>query len=383
MREKLKIEKIIHGGYGLARKDGFVYLIPYTAPGDLIVGDCKKVKDYFICELVEILEPSDIREKPKCFHFGYCGGCSFQHIKREEEIKIKKMALEEDLKRIGKIQKNVDEVIFLKRENYRNKVEYSFLDDRFAYFNSKNEKFIIKECFIEEENIKKFREKGIFKNLEKLILRTDSSGKIIAIGVDDNFRRFIIKGKNEKLIYRFNEFEFEVSPYSFFQTNTGIAEKMIEKLNELINPSKEDVIVDGFGGVGTFGISISKKVKNVSIIEKSENEIIDAGNNILRNKCENVKPINIDINKAEDYIEKANKIILDPPREGINKNLIDIINRTKLEMIVYISCNPATLSRDLNLIKDYRIEKLILFDMFPMSYHTEAMVKLKYAPGGT
>lgn len=377
MREKLRIEKVVYGGLGLGRKDGFVYLVPFTAPGDVIIAECIKVKDYFSCELLEILEPSDMREKPGCAHFGLCGSCHFQHIKREEEINIKKEIFQENLLRIGKIKKDVDNVIFLNRENYRNKVEYSFIQNMFAYYNVKNEKFIIEDCLIEDKIIRDFRIKNRFKNLQKLILRTDSDGRIFAIGVDDNLKRFIIKGKDEKLKYRFKNLIFEISPYSFFQTNTEILYKMIEKLKELINPDFKDVVIDGYGGAGTFGTSIAEKVKEVFIIEKSVSETIDAGNNILKNRCENVKIINKDICDTLEYLKMANKIIIDPPREGVNKQLIDGINNFKPELIVYISCNPATLSRDLGRLIGYKIEKIVIFDMFPMSYHIEAMVLLR------
>ncbi len=383
MPEKLRIEKIVQNGLGISRKENFIYFIPFTAPGELVIAECKKVKDYFMCELLEVIERVDIRENPICRHFGICGGCSFQHLRRDAEIKIKKEIVEENLKRIAKIEKKVDDVIFLNRLNYRNKVEYSFINNKPAYYNLKNEKFNIKECFIEEGPIKDFREKSSFDRLEKLILRTDSTGKIIATGVDRNLRRFIIKGKDEKLLFKFSQLEFEISPYSFFQTNTEIAGKMIEKLNEILRLEKDDIVIDGYGGVGTFGISLSKSVKKVFIVEKSEKEVIDAGKNALKNRCDNVIVVNKEMEDSEEIIKKCNKMILDPPREGLSKELINIINKIDLETIVYVSCNPATLSRDLGRLKNYRIYKIIIFNMFPMSFHIETMVLLRNAPGGT
>uniref|UniRef100_A0A7C4U8B0 Class I SAM-dependent RNA methyltransferase n=1 Tax=candidate division WOR-3 bacterium TaxID=2052148 RepID=A0A7C4U8B0_UNCW3 len=383
MREELKIEKVIYGGYGLSRKNGFVYLIPFTAKGDKVIAECERKKDYYLCKIVEIKEPSPSREKPVCSHFGICGGCHFQHINREEELSIKKEIVEENLLRIGRLKKSVDEIIGLQRFHYRNKLEYNIIDGDFSFNDINNEKLKIEECFIEEEIIKDYRERKKFQRIEKIIIRCDNQGNIISTGVDRNFKRFIIEKKNNKLRYKFKDVEFEVSPFSFFQTNTMITEKMIEKVKELLKVEKEDVILDGYGGVGTFGISISGFAKKIFIIEKGKNEVIDATNNLVLNRCDNVKVINIDIDESEEYLKLSNKIILDPPREGISKIFCEKLNRYNIEKIIYISCNPATLARDLGRLNNYDIEKIIIFDMFPMSYHIETMVLLRNAPGGT
>jgi len=393
--KKLRIEKVVYGGMGLARFDGKVHLVPFTAPGDTVLAHCREKKDYSICAIRKILEPSPVRRKPICPHYTVCGGCHLQHLKEEAEIVIKKEFIQETIERIGGIKIQLKRFISSKFQHYRNKLEYSTFKGRPAFNGIDNRPFLMKECFIEDKNIMRLRKniQGL-RGVRKLILRTDDTKRVFAI-LKGNFnqrknRRILTEAGvyysispekkwngEEFLEFRTGGLNLVVSPLSFFQVNKEILERMIELLPELLSPDKKDIVVDAYSGVGTFGLSLSRYVKEVRLIEESKFGSDDSMHNIRRNYIENIKVFRGKVEENLDAFNGATKVVLDPPRQGLNKNVIVALNEIKPERIVYISCNPSTLARDIKLLDGFKIAEVYGFNMFPYSYHVESIAILE------
>ncbi|MCD6277847.1 class I SAM-dependent RNA methyltransferase [candidate division WOR-3 bacterium] len=393
--KKLRIEKVVYGGMGLARLDGKVHLVPFTAPGDTVLADCREKKDYSICTVKSIIEPSPVRRKPICPHYTVCGGCHLQHLNEEAEIEIKEEFIQETLERIGGIKIQLKEFISGKFQHYRNKLEYSTFKGRPAYNGIDNRPFLMKECFIEDKNIMRVRKniQGL-RGVRKLILRTDDTKRVFAILKGNFNQRKNRRILNEAGVYysispdkKWNREEFlefktgglnlVVSPLSFFQVNKEILERVIELLPELLSPDKKDIVVDAYSGVGTFGLSVSRYVKEVRLIEESKFGSDDSMHNIRRNYIENIKVFRGKVEENLDAFNGATKVVLDPPREGLNKNVIVALNEIKPERIVYISCNPSTLARDIKLLDGFKVAEVYGFNMFPYSYHVESIAILE------
>ncbi len=393
--KKLKIEKVVYGGMGLARFEGKVHLVPFTAPGDTVLADCREKKDYSICTIKSIIEPSPVRKKPICSHYMVCGGCHLQHLKEEAEIEIKKEFILETMERIGGIKIQLKGFISGKFHHHRNKLEYSTFRGKPAFHGIDNGPFLMNECFTEDKNITKVRKniQGL-RGVRKLILRTDDTKRVFAI-LKGNFnqrknRRILNEAEvyysispdkkwngEEFLEFRTGGLNLVVSPLSFFQTNKEILERMIDLLPEFLLPDKKDIVIDAYSGVGTFGLSVSRYVKEVRLIEESKFSFDDAIHNIRRNYIENIKVFRGKVEENLDAFNGATKVILDPPREGLHKNVIVTLNEIKPERIVYISCNPSTLARDIKLLDGFKVVEVYGFNMFPLSYHVETIAVLE------
>ena len=169
------------------------------------------------------------------------------------------------------------------------------------------------------------------------------------------------------------DYKFLVSLPSFFQINDSVTPLLYGKVKEYLNPTKEDVILDLYCGTGTIGIFVSDSCKKVIGIEKCKEAIIDAKENAKLNHVTNIEFICGDAGvETKKLKEKPTSIIIDPPRSGLNKETIDIILKLEPTKIVYVSCDPMTLVRDLNILKEkYEIKEITPFDMFPNTYHVE------------
>ena len=184
---------------------------------------------------------------------------------------------------------------------------------------------------------------------------------------------------SDKLIEKMEEFIFQMSEDSFFQVNTECAIKLYKQVVEYLDLKKEDNVLDLYCGTGTIGIFVSKYCNKVTGVEINESAIKNAKENAKINNIQNIEFICKDSSKAVlELIDKYDKIIVDPPRAGLDKNTIEFLKKSKAEKIVYVSCDPVTLARDLKELKEvYNIEENTPVDMFPYTHHVENVVLLK------
>ena len=426
------IEKIVYGGNGISTYEGIKVFVPYSAPGDnLLVKIKEKNRDYYVAQIKKIIQPSPNRTQPSCPYFGTCGGCSLQHITYTSQLEIKKQFAIESLQRIGHISPlNSVNITPSAPFNYRNKTQYplSRYRQKIGFYQQLTHKVVdIKECLLHppvfdrirsaiKEQLKNTKE-SIYDetkhtgNLRHIVIRqgqrteeiliifvtrTDTLNEKLyqplpnqfnnIIGIVQNINpeqtNRILNRKNKLLSGRDFYYEhildkkFKISANAFFQVNTTQSENLIKKLRTLVEPS--NTILDLYCGVGLLSIMIADKAKMVYGVELEKQAIQDAKENLALNNITNIKYISAPVEREIKNYHRIDTIIIDPPRKGCLKSFLIEIIKLKPKQIIYISCNPTTLARDLAILDNlgYKTTEIELFDMFPQTFHVESIAKI-------
>lgn len=392
-------------GAGVAKINGIIVFVPKALVGEKLRVRIIEIKKNFARgKIVEILEKSSNRITPSCPYYQECGGCNLRHQTKEENLKFKKEKVETALKKIGKIDVMVDDIVpSFKENNYRNKVSFKVENDRIGFYGEGTYQLInVENCMLAENEINNALTviRNYIKNYENEIktitIKYGNAAKDILIDIfstnthDIDILEYLDKNINNLKTVIFNGnvvfgngyikqisngLMFNCSSKSFFQVNSNQAEKLYETAISLAKLSKEDIVLDLYCGTGTITSIIAGYVKKVIGIEIVNDAIIDAKCNLEINGIQNVKFICGDATKEISKIkEKIDVIFVDPPRKGMDRKAIAIMKKLSPKKIIYISCNPVTLSRDLNYLNDlYDVKKVIPFDMFPNTSHVECV----------
>ena len=395
---------LTYGGEAMGRlDDGRAVFIPFGLPGERVsVRLTDEKKNFARGEIVEILEPAQDRIAPKCKHFGECGGCHYQNLPYEKQIIAKTEILIDQLKRIGKIENPpVKPMVACPNAwNYRNHIQFSLdRDGKLGFQKSNSNRVIpITECHIPEAAINDFWSQLEFEpetNIERVSLRAGvdddllivlesespeppeleiEAGISIAHVYEEN--TVVIAG-NDHIGIRVLDRDFKVSAASFFQVNTVMAEKMVNHLFTCLPVSLSTTLLDVYCGVGLFSAFFASKCKTVIGIESSESACEDFTFNLdefdnvelYEGLAEEVLP------GLVERIANPLYILVDPPRAGLDKQVIDGILELNPQMIAYVSCDPSTLARDAaRLINGgYKLKEVTPFDLFPQTYHIESI----------
>jgi 23S rRNA (uracil1939-C5)-methyltransferase len=462
-RKKVVLHHVVMENYAaegksLARVEGKVIFVENTIPGDEVdVLLQKNKKDWAEGIALHYHKYSDLRVQPFCQHFGVCGGCQWQMLPYEQQLKYKQQQVTDNLRRIGKVE--LPEILPIlgaeQTTRYRNKMEYTFAnkryllaeeignpdissDDNVAGFHARGlfDKVVpIFECHLQVEPTNYLRlavleyakEHGIshydIRNhtgyLRNLLIRIATTGEImvnLVVGYEDKDIRLpmleFIKNKfpeittllytintkwNDNLfdqdpqvytgkgfiIEKLEDFEFKISPKSFFQTNTRQGERLYQITREFAELNGTQTVYDLYCGTGSIGIFVSKLANKIVGVEVVEDAIRDAKENALLNNLENAAFYAGDVIDICDdaFFEKNGRpdvIITDPPRAGMHEKLVKKLLDIAAPLIVYVSCNPATQARDLALLDEkYVVTKIQPVDMFPHTLHIENVVQLK------
>lgn len=392
------IEKLDYYGRGVMHEEGKVIFVDNALPEEKVkINIIKDEKNYSIAEVTEYMQKSSKRIKSKCPYFEKCGGCSFRNLSYNDSITYKKDNVIDIIKRYTDINIKPELIKNDQKDLYRNKIEIKCQDGKYGFYMRNSHNLIeIDRCLNAEEPINKVLMHIHDLNLinGEVTIKCNYNGEILLIidskekpniNIDHLRERIKLIGiiYNNETIFGNNYFMemidnklFRESYNSFFQVNRYINEKLFNILKE--NVSMKDVVLDLCCGVGTLGLSIADKCKKVYGIEIVENAINDAKMNAKINNIDNAEYILGDAFTLMSTLDDVNLIIVDPPRNGISKNGIKNILSKESEKIIYISCNPITLARDLNLLKDkYEIKKFYILDMFSYSYHLESMCILE------
>lgn len=390
---------------GVAKINGMVVFIPKTLVGEKVRIRITEIKkNYAKGKLIEVLEKSDKRTTSKCPYYEECGGCNLRHQESDENIKFKKEKVENALKRIGKLDVLVDDVVpSLKNENYRNKASFKVEDNRIGFYGEGTYQLIdIDNCMLLEKEINDSLTviRSYLNNnkneIKTITIKHGNAMNEILIDIfstndeDINILSYLTTNIddlktvifNEKIVYGngyinqvTNGLMFKCSSKSFFQVNTMQTEKLYSLAVKLANLTKNDVVLDLYCGTGTITSILAGYVKKVIGIEIVEDAIYDAKENVKTNGISNVKFICGDAAKEISKIkENIDVVFVDPPRSGIDRKAIAVIKKINPKKIVYISCNPVTMARDLSYLNDlYTMEKVVPVDMFPNTAHVECV----------
>lgn len=470
--ENITIEAVAAEGKCITRVDDQVIFVPFCVPGDVVdLQVVKKKHKYCEAKVVRFIKKSDVRQEPMCEHFGICGGCKWQNLPYEEQIKAKQKQVEDQLTRIGKIELPEFRPIMgsVKTQEYRNKIEFGcsnkrwFTSEELAQLPQKEDDtttslkkrhaqnaigfhitgafdkiYPIKKCWLMDDLCNEIRN-FVFEYadshnytfydlreqhglLRDMMIRNSNTGEWMLVfqfhydeegdeqralelmqQVADKFPQItslmyvdnqkgndtindldliLFKG-NDHIFELMEDLKFKVGPKSFYQTNTEQAYHLYCVAREFANLTGNELVYDLYTGTGTIANFVAHKAKKVIGIEYVPEAIEDAKVNSQVNNIENTLFYAGDMKDilTNDFIAQHGRpdvIITDPPRAGMHPDVVNVILNAAPNRIVYVSCNPATQARDLQLMDGhYKVAAVQPIDMFPHTPHVENVVLLE------
>jgi 23S rRNA (uracil1939-C5)-methyltransferase len=397
----IQLEKFTYGGEALGRlPDNRAVFIPFGLPGETVrVRLTQEKKNFARGEIVEILESSPNRIDAKCKHFGECGGCHYQNLPYEKQLQAKTEILIDQLKRIGRIEyPPVQKFVASPNPwNYRNHIQFSLNGDGKLGFQKSNSNQIvpIDECHLPETSINELWPQLEFEpetNVERVSLRggiDEDMMLVLESATSETPELEIEAGISITHVYEGNTVviagsdhimmnvlgrDFKVSASSFFQVNTTMAGKMVEHLLAQLPITEISTILDVYCGVGLFSAFLAPKCKTMIGIESSESACEDFTVNL--DEFDNVELYEGSAEYVIPHLEaKPDILLVDPPRAGLDKAVVDGILKLNPGLVAYVSCDPSTLSRDASRLigGGYKLKEVKPFDLFPQTYHIESI----------
>ena len=392
----------VYGGETLARlPDGRAVFIPYALPDERIrIRLIEEKERYARAELLEVLSASPARIEPRCVHFTHCGGCHYQHIPYQEQLIIKQAILKNQLERVGKLlDPPLSSMIPSPTAwNYRNHIQLHISESgKPGYFKHRSSQVVsIQECHLPEESLNQIwpaLDLEYIPGLDRISLRSGEGGQdtmIVLESSDPQPIEFavdlplsaihqgpggeIVLAGDDFTIIEVHGFPFVVSAGSFFQVNTPVAELIVDYLLDALPLAEHTVLLDVYCGVGLFSVFFAPLVKKIIGIESDPSAAADFLYNLAG--FDSVELYDVPAEDILPYLEiSPDVILLDPPRAGISKKVLDSVVSLQPDLIAYISCDPATLARDVSRLHNqgYQLQQSTPFDMFPQTYHIESV----------
>lgn len=395
---KITIERLDHQGRGIGYNNNKIVFVENALPKERVEVEIIEENKKYDCAKVKKLEQaSEKRVTPFCPYYAICGGCQLQHLNYEDTFLYKEEKVKNIMKRnhieIPEIMKVANE----SPRNYRNKLSVKVVEGKIGFYEEKSHHLIeIESCALAKKSINR-----LLKQLHKFHIKNG----LVTIRANYNDELLIVITTEEKIMFSIEEFEnvkivgivinketrygnnffyermnqclFKVSYDAFFQVNPFITSKLFAIIENHVE--KNNNVLDLYSGVGTLGIVASKKAEHVCSVEIIKNAVLD---NMENKKLNNRENIDVFLGDASKVLPKLNyafdTLIIDPPRKGLDKNSTDIILNSNAKQILYISCDPLTLARDLKvLMKNYEIKSYYMLDMFSFTYHVESVCVLK------
>jgi 23S rRNA (uracil1939-C5)-methyltransferase len=419
----VQIEKPVYGGGFLAREDGKAIFVPLVLPGETarveIVEDRAK-RGYAKAELVEVVAPAPQRVVPPCPHFGPCGGCHYQHAPYEMQLRIKQQILRETLERGG--VRPPDEIAVLAADpwQYRNRIRVAFdAEGNPGYRGRRSHNIVpIRECPIAApvlveaalaagEILKSFAARS--RPVECSLFCDPAGESILAsifadvparVPLDDFFHALtaacrhvkgmeLVEQRGEQactiaqagaasLRYRAGNFDYRVETGAFFQVNRWLIDPLIE---HDVGDARGNLAWDLFAGVGLFARQLADRFARVIAVESASAATAALAANLEGSTGESLTMPVLDFLRFHASQSRPDLIVVDPPRTGLGEEIVSLLNRVAAPVLKYVSCDPATLARDLRglLQQGYSIHSFALVDLFPQTFHLESVVHLHRA----
>ncbi len=399
--EIITLEKFTYGGDVFGRlEDQRAVFVPFAFPGERVhIHLVEEKKRYARGELIEIITPSPERIKPRCRHFTRCGGCHYQHLPYQAQLKVKSEILKDQLQRIGKIDSPPLQPIIASPNEwyYRNHIQFHLTPEgRLGYQAQRSHDIIpIEECHLPELPISEIwsrlqvdaipgldrvgirvgAEQEVLLNLESsdpqpVSLELDLPISVVHIGPVGS----LILAGDDYLTYEIKGHVFKVSAGSFFQVNTPMADAMVDHILKHLSISPDATLLEAYCGVGLFSAFLAPRVRQLVGIEASPSACDDFVTNL--DTFDNVTLYEAAVEDVlQNLQEKTDVILIDPPRNGLDRKVVDGILSLKPKQLVYVSCDPATLARDLQRLihGGYTLTQITPFDLFPQTYHIESI----------
>ncbi len=435
---EIEIDDIDVNGNGVGKKDGFCFFVTGALPGEKVRAKATKInKNYGFAIVDELLSASPHRREPACRYYKKCGGCTLQHLSYAAQLEWKTNQVQNCIKRIGGLDVPVSFALpAMSEHRYRNKAAFPLgMDEllKIGFYSTRSHTLVdIDDCLIQNKDvallvsqlktwvvhnkISIYNEKTGKGLLRHAVVRTVKSGDMmltLCINGDDIPFRTDLVSKFQYVLPRLKSImlsinkkkdntilgdktvpvygrdyitetilglDFKIGPHSFLQVNSAAAETLYFTLFELLNLTKSDTVADLYCGAGTITLPAAQRAKYVYGVEIVPQAVENARDNANMNGIDNVEFVAGDVQKELDgVIQKAgtlDAIILDPPRKGLEANVIQSCAATGAKKICYVSCNPSTLARDLAEFTKlgYAVKHVQPVDMFPQTTHVETII---------
>ncbi len=412
LQESLYIKKLVYGGYGLAQKEGKSVLVDYALPGEIVeVQTLQEKRDYILAKTKRVILQSSTRREAPCPYFGICGGCQLQHMEYPAQVRSKEDILLETLNRIGKLElKSLEPSLFSEEFGYRVKVQFKVSGEKLGFFERRSHNIVeIKECLVAhpaindlipslkelakkvdglkeihvfyspnegEFLIKLLSEKSFPKEKLKKLIDNLLPKRVVGVGVYIENRLYSL-GRDFTFV-KVGSYKYRMSMDSFIQVNHFLWEAFV---NFAVPKERYNHVLELHCGIGFFSFFLAERSNFVLAYDVNRSAIRDAEYNAKINSVGNVSF------QHESGLEALKKhagepidlLFLDPPRSGLSEGEAKLVLKNKPKEIVYVSCEPTTLARDLKvLVKGgYNLLGVRMVDNFPNTYHIEAIANLK------
>ncbi len=401
---RLDLTHMAHGGEALGRHQGKVIFVPYALPGERVVVEIVQDKPaYARARLVQIIAPSPRRVRPRCQHFGDCGGCQWQHVRYEAQLQFKGSILADQLQRVGHFARPPLRPIIGAADpwGYRNVAHLVVGEEGLGYQATGSHRVVpVTECPILLPALERLLAdfELDFPDLTEVTLRAGmNTGDLLAalrvrghlwpaLEIDQPISCVLLARGAPPVVVCGHEMleeevkgrRYRISPESFFQVNTRQAETLVELVTEALSLTGDDVVADLYCGVGLFTCALAPAAERIMGIEISEGAVEDA-----RHNAADLPNVTIQRGRVEDVLptvdDVLDAVVLDPPRGGCSAQALETLVKHRPRRIAYVSCDPATLARDLRVLVDagYALRWVQPVDMFPQSYHLECVSLLE------
>lgn len=433
---EVEITGMTDEGDGVGKVDGMAIFVPYTIVGEMVrVLVVKVLKTYAFGKLLEVIKPSLHRRKAECPYFYQCGGCSLWHMDKEEELAYKRQKVQDCMTRLGKLDVAVKEVKHPSEETrYRNKAQFPVTPEGIGFYRRNSHTVIpMEDCLIqgewnktiiravkawmEEFKVPAYDEKTHDGLIRHIYTRKGESGILITLvtaradlpqkqalierlqsldlpicGIVQNTNdkpTNVVLGRENKVLWgegylidTIGKVKFQISPLSFYQVNPDATLKLYQLAKDFAGLTGKEVLWDLYCGIGTIGLFMADRAKKVVGVEVVPPAIENAKENARLNGISNAE---FYCGKAEQIApelvrngDRPHVVILDPPRKGCEESLLQTVAEVRPERIVYVSCKPSTLARDLRYLKQhgYTVTRVVPVNMFPKTEHIECVVQL-------
>ena len=348
---QLSISDVAFGGKGVARHEGKVYFVPFTTPGDVVtVRVVREKKNFAEAEVISIDTPSPDRVEPKCPYFGRCGGCAYQHISYERQLALKHQQVEQTLKRVGRLEHVPMRPIVASPENYyyRNRIRVHVEAGVVGFYAHGEHALVdIAECPISQPRV------------------NDALHDLRHQAVPEGDYTLTARDRSE----------------FFEQTNDGVAQKMVEVVRAAVKPGQQ-LLIDAYCGAGFFAKHLKDLFEQVIGIEENVYAVENARSRAGATERYIAGDVSLHLPEAiAAHDPNRTTVILDPPAIGTTSRVTDVLLGSRPSQILYVSCNPATLARDLSVLAGgYELVAVTPLDMFPQTAEIEAVAELVLRP---
>ena len=397
---RVKIEKLDHFGRGICYIDGKICFVEDTLPGeDVKIKITLEKKKYMLGRVKDFYSISSDRVDDVCPYKDKCGGCDLSHLSYKMENEYKCLKVKEILKKYADVDEVlVEDVSFGEEYNYRNKITLHGDHNIIGYYKKNSNDIVpINKCLLVDEKINHIinviNMMSSDNEYKDIIIRVSNDSEEVLISITGKVKGYevledlcdsliindeVIKG--ERCIMSFiGEKKFIISDKGFFQVNKTLTERLYNEVLSIVKEVKPKKVLDLYCGCGTIGIYISDYVDEVVGVEVFKESIENAKKNKKLNNCHNIRFICDKVENVIDNIkDNTDLVIVDPPRGGLDKTSIDVLLSMNVNNLVYVSCDPVTLARDIKLLKEkYDVVSVKPFNMFSKTYHVECVCLLK------